>query len=109
MNYPERRSFCRLGALVMSALLAAARAIGASAAATPAKSAGETVTLTPFEVNADPSDTYDATNTNSVTGTNTALNKTPLDAKVFNRQMMDEMGVVDMTDMLWKFGGLGPP
>lgn len=72
------------------------------------EAAKDFVLLTPFEVKADASDTYDATNTNSVTGTNTALNKTPLDAKVFNRQMMDEMGVVDMTEMLWKFGGLGP-
>jgi outer membrane receptor protein involved in Fe transport len=65
------------------------------------------ITLTPFEVSADLTDTYDATNTNSVTGTNTSLSKTPLDAKVFNRQMMDEMDVVDMTDMLSKFAGLG--
>lgn len=68
----------------------------------------DVVTLTPFEVAADASDTYQATNTNSVTGTNTPLNKTPLDAKVFNRDMMDELGVIDMTEMLWKFGGLGP-
>ncbi len=68
----------------------------------------DTVALTPFEVRADASDTYDATNTNSVTGTNTSLSKTPLDAKVFNRQLMDELGVVDMTEMLWKLGGLGP-
>ncbi len=66
------------------------------------------VTLTVFEVRGDANDTYDSTNTNSVTGTNTALNKTALDAKVFNRQMMDDLGVVDMTEMLWKFGGLGP-
>jgi hypothetical protein len=81
-----------------------------SAAKKPAevKPVDDAVTLTPFEVKGDASDTYDATNTNSVTGTNTSLNKTPLDAKVFNRQMMDEMGVVDMTEMLWKFGGLGP-
>ncbi len=79
----------------------------AQLSADEAKSA-ETVTLTVFEVTADPNDTYEATNTNSVTGTNTALNKTALDAKVFNRQMMDELGVVDMTEMLWKFGGLGP-
>ena len=77
-----------------------------AAAADPAKA--ETITLTPFEVSADLSDTYEATNTNSVTGTNTPLNKTPLDAKVFNRQMLDDMGAVDMTDMLWKLGGLGP-
>ena len=65
------------------------------------------LTLTPFEVTADASDTYQATNTNSVTGTTTALGKTPLDAKVFNRQLMDEMAVVDMTEMLSKLGGLG--
>jgi len=70
--------------------------------------AQDTITLTPFEVSADLSDTYEATNTNSVTGTNTPLSKTPLDAKVFNRQMLDDMGAVDMTDMLWKLGGLGP-
>ncbi len=67
----------------------------------------ETITLIAFEVKADESDSYNATNTNSVTGTNTALNKTPLDAKIFNRQMLDDMGTVDMTDMLWKLGGLG--
>ncbi len=67
----------------------------------------EVVTLTPFEVTADASDTYQAMNTNSITGTNTALGKTPLDAKVFNRQLMDELGVVDMTEMLSKHGGLG--
>ena len=73
-------------------------------AAAPAK---EVVTLTAFEVTADASDTYQALNTNSITGTNTALGKTPLDAKVFNRQLMDELGVVDMTEMLAKLGGLG--
>ena len=69
--------------------------------------AGDSVLLTPFEVKTDAFDTYEATNTNSITGTNTALGKTPLDAKVFNRQLMDEMGVVDMTEMLSKLGGLG--
>ncbi len=70
-------------------------------------SAAEAVQLNVFEVKADAGDTYDATNTNSVTGTNLALSKTPLDAKIFNRQMLDDMGTVDMTDMLWKLGGLG--
>lgn len=73
-----------------------------------AASGGDLITLTPFEVAADASDTYQATNTNSVTGTNTPLSKTPLDAKVFNREIMDELGVIDMTEMLWKLGGLGP-
>lgn len=75
---------------------------------TKAIDGNERIALNPFEVSADAEDTYEATNTNSVTGTNTPLSKTPLDAKVFNRQMMDEMGVVDMTEMLVKFGGLGP-
>ena len=71
------------------------------------KQTEQTILLNVFEVKSDTSDTYDATNTNSVTGTNTLLSKTPLDAKVFNRQLMDELDVVDMTDMLSKLGGLG--
>ncbi len=93
-----------------------AQAVAPTPALTPAqaeaakkkKQEDEAVMLNVFQVSADASDTYDATNTNSVTGTNLALNKTPLDAKVFNRQMLDDMGTVDMTDMLWKLGGLGP-
>jgi len=75
--------------------------------AKPASGRDDAVLLNVFEVKADESDTYDATNTNSVTGTNLSLSKTPLDAKIFNRQMLDDMGTVDMTDMLWKIGGLG--
>jgi outer membrane receptor protein involved in Fe transport len=82
--------------------------LAAKRIAEEAAAKADTITLTPFEVQADLTDTYEATNTNSVTGTNTPLNKTPLDAKVFNRQMLDDMGAVDMTDMLWKLGGLGP-
>ena len=67
----------------------------------------DTVQLSVFEVKADADDTYDATNTNSVTGTNTSLNKTPLDAKVFNRQVMDELNVVDLSTLLSEIGGLG--
>jgi len=80
------------------------------AAKTAAEASGamkETITLSPFEVTADATDTYQAMNTNSITGTNVALGKTALDAKVFNRQLMDEMAVVDMTQMLSQLGGLG--
>jgi hypothetical protein len=69
----------------------------------------ETVVLSPFQVLADATDTYDATNTNSITGTKTSLNKTPLDARVFNRTMMDEMDIIDVAAMLSSFGGLGVP
>jgi outer membrane receptor protein involved in Fe transport len=86
---------------------AATPATPATPATAKPASKEETVLLNVFEVKEDTRDTYDATNSNSVTGTNIALNKTPLDAKVFNRQMLDDMGTVDMTDMLWKIGGLG--
>jgi outer membrane receptor protein involved in Fe transport len=86
---------------------AAPTAAEVAAAKKKQKQDEQTIRLNVFEVKSDSSDTYDATNTNSVTGTNTLLSKTPLDAKVFNRQLMDELGVVDMTDMLSKLGGLG--
>ena len=114
MHHPNRTSLLlALTALSLSfapALRAQAVApapTSTSATAKPRAVSEETVLLSVFEVKNDASDTYDATNTNSVTGTNTALNKTPLDAKIFNRQLMDDMGTVDMTDMLWKIGGLG--
>jgi outer membrane receptor protein involved in Fe transport len=81
--------------------------LAAKNAAEAAGATNEVINLTPFEVSVDASDTYQATNTNSITGTNVALGKTALDAKVFNRQLMDELGVVDMTEMLSKLGGLG--
>lgn len=86
---------------------AAPTAAEVAAAKKQQKQDEEAVLLNVFEVKGDAADTYDATNTNSVTGTNTSLSKTPLDAKIFNRQLMDDMGTVDMTDMLWKIGGLG--
>ena len=86
---------------------AAPTAAEVAAAKKKQKQDEQTILLNVFEVKSDSSDTYDATNTNSVTGTNTLLSKTPLDAKVFNRQLMDELDVVDMTDMLSKLGGLG--
>jgi hypothetical protein len=73
--------------------ISCATAILASAALSQAQVAGpakntaeknETVVLNPFQVTGDTSDTYEANNTNSVTGTNTSLNKTPLDARIFN-------------------------
>ncbi len=107
MNLSQSASFLTLLAIALP---------GSAQTAAPAPAAGTrpavpeaAVTLTPFEVVADAGDTYDATNTNSITGTNTALNRTPLDAKVFNRGMMDELAVVDTTTLLSDVAGLGPP
>jgi len=100
--------------LIALALAAPGRVWSQTAASAPSPAVTKTtakeeaITLNTFQVNADPDDTYDATNTNSVIGTNTPLSKTPLDAKIFNRQLMDELGIVDATEMLAKFGGLGP-
>ena len=114
MHHPTRTSLLlaltALPLLFAPALRAQAVAPASTASPTGAKgqaATAEAVLLNVFEVKGDASDTYDATNTNSVTGTNTLLSKTPLDAKVFNRQLMDELDVVDMTDMLSKLGGLG--
>jgi outer membrane receptor protein involved in Fe transport len=110
MPHPTRVLPTALAATLLLAFApaAAAQAVApAPAAATPAPAKEQTILLSVFEVKDDATDTYDATNTNSVTGTNTLLSKTPLDAKVFNRQLMDELDVVDTLDMLSKLGGLG--
>ena len=101
----RRRIFCR-SAVALGLLFGwGVRAVAASAPT----GAEEAVVLSPFEVTASASDTYHPTNTNAVTGTNTSLDRTPLDARVFNRLMMDELGVTDVAGMLTSFGGLGAP
>ncbi len=101
---PVRTVSFRVAGLLASCL----PALLPAAAPTPApERASERVLLNPFEVTASTTDTYEATNTNAITGTNTPLGKTPLDAKVFNRELMDELAVVDMTQMLSLLGGLG--
>ncbi len=93
---------------LLAPALIRAQATAPAATAASASRADEVVTLSPFEVAADPTDTYEAYNTNSITGTNTPLSKTPLEARVFNRQMLDELDAIDMTELLAKIGGLGP-
>lgn len=66
----------------------------------------DAVVLSPFEVVAE-SDSYEATNTNSLTGISTSLNKAPVDARAITRTMMDELGGGDVFKMLSEYGGLG--
>lgn len=115
---PARSASPRLHlALAVAALAAAPTSPAQSLPPTPPTSAPvssadakkeDSIVLTPFEVVGDKSDTYDATNTNSITGTNTSLHKTPLDAQVYNRELMDDLGVVDISVMLSELGGFGP-
>ncbi|MES2695978.1 MAG: TonB-dependent receptor plug domain-containing protein [Verrucomicrobiota bacterium] len=105
-----RKTSGRFAAVLATTLLNFWHAAAYSQVA-PAPSAvkEEMVELSPFVVQEPASDTYEATNTNSVTGTNIALGKTPLDARIFNRTLMDELGVVDIAAMLSDFGGTGMP
>lgn len=69
----------------------------------------EIIELSPFEVRVDASDTYQATNTNAITGTKLELSKVPLSAQVFNRSLMDDLALTDISDILTQVGGFGPP
>jgi len=59
-----------------------------------------TVILRPFEVTADASDTYQALNTTSLTGTNRSLDRLPITAEIFNATMMQDLGTSDVVDLL---------
>lgn len=107
---PTVRAFLRALAAVL--LLGLAPSVLAQTVATrtpPASAASKTdaVVLSPFEVTGNPSDSYEATNTNSLTGISTPLNKAPLDARVLTRTMMDELGGGDVFRLLSDYGGLG--
>ena len=74
---------------------------------TPSPAPTDAVVLSPFEVSGNPNDSYEATNTNSLTGISTPLNKAPIDARVLTRTMMDELGGGDVFRLLSDYGGLG--
>ncbi|MFM8335509.1 MAG: TonB-dependent siderophore receptor [Opitutaceae bacterium] len=58
------------------------------------------VQLQPFEVVADPGDTYQALNTTSVSGTNRSLEKLPITGEIFNATMMQDLGTSDIVELL---------
>ena len=68
--------------------------------------AEETVTLSPFEVIADPSDNYQALNTNSIGGINRSLDSLPITAEIFNATMMKDLGTSNVLELLGRFTGL---
>jgi outer membrane receptor for ferric coprogen and ferric-rhodotorulic acid len=109
---PSRRHFL-LPALLASGLFASVGAFAQVKPAVPpaspntAAAAAEAVVLSPFEVVAEGNQGYDATNTNSLTGTNASLQETPVDARILTKQMMTELGGGDVFKLLSDFGGLG--
>ncbi len=90
--------------LLLAACPATAQTVPANSGAAAADKA---VQLSPFEVVSDATDTYEATNTSSLTGMSTSLNKSPLDARILNRTLMNELGGGDVFKLLSDFGGLG--
>jgi outer membrane receptor protein involved in Fe transport len=92
---------------VLLAATAQAQSLPPAAKSAPPQVAGDAVVLSPFEVTGNANDSYEATNTNSLTGISTPLNKAPLDARVLTRTMMDELGGGDVFRLLSDYGGLG--
>ncbi len=67
------------------------------------------VVLAPFEVVGDPSDSYEALNFTSLSGTNRSLDKLPVTAEVLSATLLADLAVTDAIDMLNKYAtGIGP-
>jgi outer membrane receptor protein involved in Fe transport len=86
-------------AFVLSGLLIAPPAL-AQTSAPSAAAKEEAVTLAPFEVTADPADSYEALNTNGVTGTNRSIRSLPMTMNVYTRTFIDELNATDISDLL---------
>jgi hypothetical protein len=108
----HRSTALRLGQFCTLVLLAViATGIGLAQVATPPAAATaakeEVVSLSPFEIVSDASDTYEATNTAALTGMSMSLNKAPLDARILNNTLITELGGGDMFKLLADYAGLG--
>jgi len=65
--------------------------------------------LPPFQVIADPEDSYEALNTASLSGTNKSLERLPISAEVINQTLMSDLGTSDIKDLLNKYAtGITP-
>jgi outer membrane receptor for ferric coprogen and ferric-rhodotorulic acid len=78
----------------------------AQRAAAPAKET--TVTLSPFEVRTDKDTSYGALNSNSISGLNMELLKTPVAADIFTEQFIQDVAATTVEDLLNGYGaGVG--
>lgn len=57
------------------------------------------IVLSPFEIIAE-NDSYDATNTMGVTGTNREIRRLPLSMDAYTRTFIDEIGATDVTSVM---------
>ena len=58
-------------------------------------SAGEAIVLTVFEVKGDANDSYQALNTNAISGTSIELRRLPISADVITRTLLDDLALND--------------
>lgn len=111
MPHDSLRLLRSLPAVSLSTLLILCAGTGSAQTSPPADSAARAtaVVLTPFEVLADKKDSYEATNTASLTGINTSLQRVPITADIYNRALLDDLGVTDLNRFLGDFAGYGSP
>jgi iron complex outermembrane receptor protein len=87
----------------------------AAAAATPAPRAApgiapageETLQLSVFEVAAEKDDSYGSTNSTSITGTRKELRRMPVSAEIMSRALLDDLGALEIREMLEFAPGTG--
>ena len=98
---------CRIIGIVLLAVLSFAMARAQSkpaAPATPAKgvkpSSDEVVELNPFEVQADPDNSYGALNSNSITRFNTELANLPVSGDIFTQTFMNDIAATSVESIV---------
>jgi outer membrane receptor protein involved in Fe transport len=79
---------------------AAARSVRPSAETQVAATAGETVVLSPFNVNADEDVGYQAANTTAGSRLNTSLKDTAAAISPFTKEFLDDIGAITLTDLM---------
>ena len=72
-------------------------------------SADEVVQLTVFEVAADRDDSYGSTTSTSLTGTRKEMRRLPVSAEVMNRALLDDLGALELQEMLKFAPGVSGP
>src|SRR5512132_2448360 len=89
------RPFCSLFASLVSCA-----AFGQTTVPPPPPPADETITLSPFQVNAADDTGYRATNTLDGSRLNTPLRDTPGAISIFTKDFIDDLGATDIQQLL---------
>lgn len=96
----ESTPFVFASILLSWAVVAYGQPAPAAAGRLPSRPADETIMLTPFEVIGDPTDSYQALNTNSLVGVSRALANLPITADIFSEQAIKDLAVTSPFELL---------